>query len=829
MPTSTSGAEFIETSHSPPPQLPVRLFARYCYPNKPHLNIYSMVIVIGSIVKSLKGTSELKKLLGTLKCDPMVGNVADEFSALTVFEDESGVGKIWKDLFETEDVDVRVPEVLQMLAEPELPVGKRLPLALIALVDGLLVCGHKQIRVKQSYVRMVEDPEEFLQYSWGRAAFLTTLFRLTPPAAASPAQKAKSLEVMRERLKQQTTACYGFPLALQLLAFKAIPALLARIPQAEKMTNFLEDPEGCNTTNTLLHFEDIIEVETETEWEDEIEDPTVQKLVGLMRGGHKFQTSDFVGGDSSLPPLIGTSKVTGPGVTKECPQERRRFRKKFEEPGCSSQPQRRPFRPRFMVGYTPMKGVPILIIEEAEVWIENAKQVEKKRVSVCFNNANDAPTVVANDAPTVQTLSPEATILEADQLATAVKAVFHMSVGENSGFPRVEEAPMTTGLNLLAQEVENASGVDQEDSELVDNTLALVLAKPKTFVLPSQDFVESDEVGTSVPDETNSENKETASPTNSEDYKTPPEESPTAESRTPEGGNVLNRRYSTRLTKIQEGEWKCISVRSTKVEKDKGKRIQKRSTKIGGVYTPDKKLKELFKSCQKPKYTPLADVDVKKFKELRKVLQENPKQVFEIVTGPTVSNQFFLSLARPTNWVTNEVFRCTCTPALRHGSSYLNQRCALMDYYPISCILSKVAKFEEATDKRNFNWGGPAKCFVTGKSRRSNWKMELFRDIDRVYVPMLWGLDHWEGLVINLHSKQVEILDCKITHNESDAAVVEHMSPLLRSLPYVLSAYLPPNVWTPPEDEDGEFTWIRPANIYQNERSGDCGRALLNS
>lgn len=32
---------------------------------------------------------------------------------------------------------------------------------------------------------------------------------------------------------------------------------------------------------------------------------------------------------------------------------------------------------RFMVGYTPMKGVPILIIEEAEVWIENAKQVEK--------------------------------------------------------------------------------------------------------------------------------------------------------------------------------------------------------------------------------------------------------------------------------------------------------------------------------------------------------------------------------------------------------------------------------------------------------------------
>lgn len=104
-------------------------------------------------------------------------------------------------------------------------------------------------------------------------------------------------------------------------------------------------------------------------WEDEIEDPTVKKLVGLMRGGHKFQTSDFVGGDSSLPPLIGTSKVTGPRVTKECPQERRRFRKKIEEPVCSSQPQRRPFRPRRGVGVEPESTDSGEINEELKAWI----------------------------------------------------------------------------------------------------------------------------------------------------------------------------------------------------------------------------------------------------------------------------------------------------------------------------------------------------------------------------------------------------------------------------------------------------------------------------
>lgn len=139
-----------------------------------------------------------------------------------------------------------------------------------------------------------------------------------------------------------------------------------------------------------------------------------------------------------------------------------------------------------------------------------------------------------------------------------------------------------------------------------------------------QDFVDSAEIETSALDETNPENNETSSPTNSEDYKTPPEHGLTAESRTSEGGNVLNRRYSTKLTKIQDTEEKCIYVRSTK--RGKGKLIRKSSTKIGRVYTPYKRLKELFKSCQKPKYTPLAEVDVKKFKNFQKILQENPKQ-----------------------------------------------------------------------------------------------------------------------------------------------------------------------------------------------------------
>lgn len=96
--------------------------------------------------------------------------------------------------------------------------------------------------------------------------------------------------------------------------------------------------------------------------------------------------------------------------------------------------------------------------------------------------------------------------------------------------------------------------------------------------------------------------------------------------RTPDFAKVGKRRYQTRSATIQAGEGKSIMTSSNKVEHGRGKRIWKRSTKIGGVYTPDKRLKELFHSCKKPKYMPLADVDVKTFKQFQKILQENPNE-----------------------------------------------------------------------------------------------------------------------------------------------------------------------------------------------------------
>ncbi|KAG2322740.1 hypothetical protein Bca52824_015953 [Brassica carinata] len=76
-----------------------------------------------------------------------------------------------------------------------------------------------------------------------------------------------------------------------------------------------------------------------------------------------------------------------------------------------------------------------------------------------------------------------------------------------------------------------------------------------------------------------------ASPTNSEDYKTPPEDDLMTESRTPDIGMTKRSRYMTRSSKKTGLEGKCIPISSTKKDDFQTKRIPRRSIKIGGVYT----------------------------------------------------------------------------------------------------------------------------------------------------------------------------------------------------------------------------------------------------
>ncbi|XP_024010656.1 uncharacterized protein LOC18015389 [Eutrema salsugineum] len=356
---SNTGMEDGEASNNLSEKLPKRVLGDGCYPIGARLNIYSKVNVIGLLVEALKGTEDLEKLLhsqfGNLfhlpvaRCcnsaklvhallsrqlvtmkkheiwflfggQPLRYSIR-EFKEITGLncnpepdstEEEEDVGKtgIWKDLFGRATA-MNVFDVLEMLKDPDLPRWKRLPLALI---DGVLFCNSKNLALTEKYVEMLTDLDRFMLYPWGRVSFNKTVSRFQAPKAITDAEKRENpLTRLRRQLKQKTSACYGFPLSLQLMALQSIPMLVSKIPQPDTLKTFIEDPEGFQNVITLLHLGDILAVESdpllsvkqivvddgdndqqnELRWGDEVEDAEVAFMQEFMAEGYKFTPSDF--------------------------------------------------------------------------------------------------------------------------------------------------------------------------------------------------------------------------------------------------------------------------------------------------------------------------------------------------------------------------------------------------------------------------------------------------------------------------------------------------------------------------------------------------------
>ncbi|CAN6905879.1 unnamed protein product, partial [Brassica oleracea var. botrytis] len=174
-----------------------------------------------------------------------------------------------------------------MLGNEYLAVEKRLPLALIALVDGVLCPSNKDLKLTPRYVEMLSDVESFLAYPWGRESFSTTVPRFLPPLVVAPGENP--LQVMRDRLSQKTTVCYGFPLALQLFVFDVVPLLMEKIPDAGNTATFIDSPGACSSPSTILTVNEIVAVE---------EDPD---LSGDQSFSPKFKVPDAAQGEGACP------------------------------------------------------------------------------------------------------------------------------------------------------------------------------------------------------------------------------------------------------------------------------------------------------------------------------------------------------------------------------------------------------------------------------------------------------------------------------------------------------------------------------------------------
>ncbi|XP_019091553.1 PREDICTED: uncharacterized protein LOC104741704 isoform X2 [Camelina sativa] len=360
---STQSEAMNQIEDPPNPNLPERLLPVDSYSDGARLNIYSRPEYLGTIATLLKGSKEWEriknsqfgkifelpvarcshsgKLLHGLLSRQLVTEKKHEmwfvfgghpirfsmreFQIVTGLrcgelptQDEVDKHKdqylsVWHRLFGNKTM-VTVADVLDMLLQndkttekkKQFSSWKKLCLALIVIVDGVVVC-HDQSFVSPEFVEMLNDIDYFLDYPWGRLAFTATIRRFGPPEdATNPIGKLK------KRLKQKTSACYGFPLALQLQALESIPVILERIKDPMDLRNFTERSAEGLSCAVLLHesklrnaeVDDKLVVshtldpkgtinETELVWETEVSDPKVDFMLKLINEGHVFKPFEW--------------------------------------------------------------------------------------------------------------------------------------------------------------------------------------------------------------------------------------------------------------------------------------------------------------------------------------------------------------------------------------------------------------------------------------------------------------------------------------------------------------------------------------------------------
>lgn len=136
-----------------------------------------------------------------------------------------------------------------------MPGWKKLRLALIVIVEGILICNSQPVRASPEVVEMVRDLDSFFSYPWGRESFLLTMRMV----------KVETLDELVDKLVQSHAATHGFILALQLFVLHSIPMLEQILPDSDDEQTFTTRSLVHLTALKTFHNENILQVENHPE------------------------------------------------------------------------------------------------------------------------------------------------------------------------------------------------------------------------------------------------------------------------------------------------------------------------------------------------------------------------------------------------------------------------------------------------------------------------------------------------------------------------------------------------------------------------------------
>ena len=105
----------------------------------------------------------------------------------------------------------------------------------------------------------------FFAFPWGRESFLKTISCMKPPKFLKKKKCDDPVGTLILKLKQDTFRLQGFPLSLQLVAFRAIPQLLSYIPAPTDQKALMDMEDRHLPQHLSINSEDMFRVEFATD------------------------------------------------------------------------------------------------------------------------------------------------------------------------------------------------------------------------------------------------------------------------------------------------------------------------------------------------------------------------------------------------------------------------------------------------------------------------------------------------------------------------------------------------------------------------------------
>ncbi|KAL0875598.1 hypothetical protein Bca101_025303 [Brassica carinata] len=229
--------------------------------------------------------------------------------------------------------------------DKEIDEWRRIRLALIIIVDGVLIASQQIHRPTPRYVKMLKDVDAFLEFPWGRESFLHTVRCMKPPKFEKGKPVEDPVGMLVQKLKQESFRLTGFPLALQLLAFKAILMLQSKIPAPFNELTIMELTEPNLPNHPSIELDSVLLVEHNPSllvtpfipivrgpqpgwgvWPNVETDQKVAYMEQLIANNHRFTKSMWPGGDCSEPLFKVTPTPEEPSHKKHTVPRKRKER-----------------------------------------------------------------------------------------------------------------------------------------------------------------------------------------------------------------------------------------------------------------------------------------------------------------------------------------------------------------------------------------------------------------------------------------------------------------------------------------------------------------------